>query len=70
MISNVHPCVSKNDRYFDLKHLQTRAHFISPVTVYTSYRLPSPGQTKLLLLDTYVRIVALTPDLQKSPRIA
>jgi hypothetical protein len=38
---------------------------ISPIFSYKLYSVASPGHPKPLLLENHVRIIALTPDLQR-----
>ena len=38
---------------------------ISPIFSYKLYSVATPGHPKPLLLENHVRIIALTPDLQR-----
>ncbi len=38
---------------------------MSPIFLYKSYPVATPKHSETLLLENYVRIVALAPDLQK-----
>jgi hypothetical protein len=45
-----------------LKYIHT---LISPIFSYKLYSVATPGYPKLLSLENHVRIIALTPDLQR-----
>lgn len=57
--------LKKNKRYFDFKYLKIYIHFNISYNFYRLYFITTPRHPKLFLLENHVRVVALTPDLQK-----
>jgi hypothetical protein len=50
---------------FTLSILKIHAHLDTPYNILKLYSVATPGHPKPLLLEYYVVIIALTPDLQR-----